>query len=164
MSGNVRNPKGWPGIKDHAHKGGTKTVIGKLVNSISPLKNRQSSQANINPNSAGAKIVGFDNAPDKIKRSLENYYSFVSWALNRPKPTKELSEIAKLEGMMAILESNLNNAIERLGEGQQLTDKDRKDMFLMKDTLVAIHEMKYGKKQLNINTDLKDIRDLMFEE
>ncbi|KKK72434.1 hypothetical protein LCGC14_2903920 [marine sediment metagenome] len=91
-------------------------------------------------------------------------HNFVNWALQRKNPTRDLSEIAKLEGLMNVMEANLNNALERLGEGKTLTDKDRKDMFLMKDTLVSIHEMKYGKKQLNVNASYKDIRNLMFEE
>ena len=112
-----------------------------------------------------AKVVDFDKStPEATKKSLEAYHNFVNWALNRKSPTKELNEIAKLEGLMSMMEANLNKALERLAEGQALTDKDRKDMFLMKDTLKDIHEMKYGRKQVNVNADLKDIVDLMLEE
>ena len=140
---------------------GPKTPIGKLVNSMHSV-NVNNNFAEINPDGAAAKIVKFDES--KINESLKNYHSFVAWALNRPSPTKELSEIAKLEGMLYILEVQVSKALEREKDGNELTDKDRKDLFLMKDTLKDIHEMKYGKKQLNINGDLKDIMDTMFEK
>lgn len=145
---------------------GPRTQIGKLVTSVARFKYKPvSKQSVVNPKSMAAQVVDFDNTtPEATKKSLEAYHNFVNWALQRKNPTRDLSEIAKLEGLMNVMEANLNNALERLGEGQALTDKDRKDMFLMKDTLVSIHEMKYGRKQLNVNASYKDIRDLMFEE
>ena len=34
----------------------------------------------------------------------------------------------------------------------------------MIDALEKAHKMKYGEKKVNINADLKDIRDAMFDE
>ncbi len=152
-----------PNIKD-APKPGPTSEVGKLISSITKFKNKPV-RSQVKPTSKVAQIVGFDNStPEALKKSVESYQNFVSWALNRKSPTKDLTEIAKLEGMLTVLEAQLNKTLERLGEGKEITDKDRKDMFLMKDTLVAISEMKYGRKQLNVNASYKDIRDAMFEE
>lgn len=160
----MTRPVGNPNIANTPNTGPT-SPVGKLVNSINKYKNKPvGNQAVINPDSIAAKVVDFDKStPEATKKSLEAYHNFVNWALNRKSPTKELNEIAKLEGLMSMMEANLNKALERLAEGQALTDKDRKDMFLMKDTLKDIHEMKYGRKQINLNTSYKDIRDAMFE-
>ncbi len=162
----MTRPVGNPNIANTPNVGPT-SPVGKLVNSINKYKNKPvGSQAVINPDSMAAKVVDFDKStPEATKKSLEAYHNFVNWALNRKSPTKDLTEIAKLEGMMAALEAQLSNAVEkRLGEGKELSDKDRKDMFLMKDILKDINEMKYGRKQINLNTSYKDIRDAMFEE
>jgi len=154
-------------IKNTPNPGPT-SKIGKLVSSINKFKNQpphDASNTQINPDSMAAQLVKFDDStPEALKKSVEAYHNFVNWALNRDSPTKELSEIAKLEGMLTIMEAQLSKALERLAKGKETTDKDRKDLFLMKDTLVSIHEMKYGKKQLNVNTSYKDFRDLMFDE
>ncbi len=161
----MTRPVGNPNIANTPNPGPT-TPVGKLVNSINKYKNKPvGMQAVINPDSMAAKVVDFDKStPEATKRSLEAYHNFVDWALNRRNPTRELTEIAKLEGLMSMMEANLAKALERLGKGEALSDKDRKDMFLMKDTLKDIHEMKYGRKQVNVNADLKDIVDIMLEE
>lgn len=161
----MTRPVGNPNIANTPNPGPT-TPVGKLVNSINKYKNKPvGTQAIINPDSMAAKVVDFDKStPEATKRSLEAYHNFVDWALNRKHPTKDLTEIAKLEGLMSMMEANLAKALERLGKGEALSDKDRKDMFLMKDTLKDIHEMKYGRKQVNVTADLKDIVDIMLEE
>ena len=135
------------------HTGPT-TKIGKLRNSMHALK----TGASIREDSTVAKAVGFDKTKDK----LQAYYNFVSFVLDQP--IKSLSEIERMEGLLAVMENNLMDLIKKQEEGQSLTDKDRKDMFLMKDTLVELHKLKYGEKKLNITASYKDIRDLMFEE
>ena len=132
------------------------TKIGKLRNSMHGLKNKN--QPQINPDSMAAKAVGFD----KTKEKLQAYHNFVSFVLDQP--IKSLSEIERMEGLLGVMETNLAKVIEKQEEGQDLTDKDRKDMFLMKDTLVELHKLKYGEKRLNVTASYKDIRDLMFEE
>lgn len=161
----MTRPIGNPNIANTPNPGPT-TPVGKLVNSINKFKNKPvGTQAIINPDSMAAKVVDFDKStPEATKKSLEAYHNFVDWALKRKHPTRDLTEIAKLEGLMSMMEANLARALERLGKGEALSDKDRKDMFLMKDTLKDIHEMKYGRKQVNLNTSYKDIRDAMFEE
>jgi len=142
---------GNPDIKDHAHKGGPKTKIGKLKVSLQP-------NATPSVDSIAAKAVGFDGTKEK----LQAYHNFVSFVLGHP--IKTLTEIERLEGMMGMMEINFNKIVERLEKGEELSDKDRKNMFLVKDTLVDIHKLKYGEKKININADLKDIRDLMMQE
>ncbi len=137
---------------------GPKTVIGKLRNSLHAVKSSQPHITQVNKNSLAAKAVGFDGTKEK----LQAYHNFVSFVLGQP--IKSLSEIQRLEGLLAIMETNLGEIIKRQNEGKPLTDKDRKDMFLVKDTLAELHKIKYGEKRININTDLKDIRDAMFEE
>ena len=141
-----------------AKLGGPKTKTGKLVSTMNTIKPTTIA----NPESMVAKASGWDNS--NISQSIRNYHSFVRWALDRKNPSNELSEIVKLEGMLEVMEVNLSKVLEKLEEGKTMTDKDRKDMFLMKDTLVDLHELKYGKKQLNINASYKDLRDVMFEE
>ena len=149
-----------PNMGDVAKKfaTGAKTPIGKLKQTASRIKPYTT---NISPESMPAKAVNFDNStPEKTRKSLEAYHNFVSWVNNMPK--RGLDEIAKLEGLLAIMEANLAKSIEKLGEGKQLDDKDRKNMFLMKDTLVELSKIKYGEQHVNITADLKDIRDMMF--
>ncbi len=133
---------------------GPKTKIGKLRNSMHGVK----SGLQVNPNSMAAKAVGFD----KTKEKLQAYHNFVSFVLEQP--IKSLTEIERLEGLLAVMETNLNNTITKLEEGGKLDDKDRKDIFLMKDILVDLSKIKYGEKRININASYKDIRDAMFEE
>lgn len=133
---------------------GPTTKIGKLRNSLHSFKYGSS----IRKDSPVAKFVGFDGT----KKKLQDYHNFVSFVLDQP--IKSLSEIERLEGMLAVLEKNLTEVIERQDAGQPITDKDRKDMFLMKDTLAELHKMKYGEKRLNVTASYKDIRDAMFEE
>ncbi len=149
---NIKEQKPWE------KSTGPKSKVGKLIISSNSLK----SGASIKSESTIAKASGWDNS--NIKESLKNYHSFVDWALNRNHPTKELTEIARLEGLMQVLEASLSRILDKLEKGEGTSDKDRKDMFLMKDTIVAIHEMKYGKKQTNINASYKDIRDRMFPD
>ena len=166
----MARPVGNPNIGEISKEKSTgpKTPVGKLISSVARFKNKPPRSAflsEISPDSMAAKVVNFDNStPEALKKSIEAYHNFVNWALQRKSPTKDLSEITKLEGMLHILEAQISKALGRLAEGKELTDKDRKDLFLMKDTLVSISEMKYGKKQLNVTASYKDIRDLMFEE
>ena len=138
---------------------GPKTEIGKLKNAAHLVT---SAYKNINPDSMIGQVVKYDNStPEKTKKSLEAYHNFVSWVNNMSK--RGLDEIAKLEGLISMMEINLAKAIEKLGEGKSLDDKDRKNMFFMRDTLVEISKIKYGEKHFNVTAELKDIRDMMFE-
>ena len=136
---------------------GPKTKVGKLRNSMHGIK-FTSNPKYINPDSMAAKAVGFD----KTKEKLQAYHNFVSFVLEQP--IKSLTEIERLEGLLAVMETNLNNTITKLEEGGKLDDKDRKDIFLMKDILVDLSKIKYGEKRINVNASYKDIRDAMFEE
>lgn len=149
--------QGNPNIAEEGKKSTPpKTKIGKLRNSLHALK-YVNGAGQINPNSMAAKAVGFDGSKEKLKA----YYDFVCFVLGTP--LKTLTEIERMEGLLAIMEKNLVEILQKQAEGKPLTDKDRKDMFLVKDTLAELHEMKYGKKQINVNADLKDIRDAMFD-
>ncbi len=149
-------PGGNPDIVNTPNVGPT-SQIGKLRNAMHGTK-VQSNPKYINPNSMAAKAVGFDGTKDK----LQAYYNFVSFVLGHP--IKTLTEIQRLEGLLAIMETNLGEITKRQNNGEPLTDKDRKDMFLVKDTLAELHKIKYGEKRLNVNASYKDIRDAMFEE
>ena len=150
------NNPGNPNIKD-APKPGPTTKIGKLKTSLNSLK-RGEVAAQINSNSMAAKAVGFDGSKEK----LQAYYNFVSFVLGEP--IKTLNEIQQLEGLLATMQGGYFELVKKVEKNEPFNDKDRKDMFLIKDTLIAIHEMKYGRKQINLNTSYKDIRDAMFEE
>ena len=151
--------KGNPNLKDEK-KVGPQTKIGKLRNSLHPIKYKNKSALKINPESMAAKAVGYD----KSKESLQAYHNFVSFVLEQP--IKSLNEIERLEGLLAMMEISFSKVLTRLEAGESLSDKDRKEFFLMKDTLVELHKIKYGEKKVNVNIDgdLKDIRDMMFEE
>lgn len=137
---------------------GPKSTIGKLRCSLHSYNPNTPHITVVNPDSMAGKAVGFDGSKEK----LQAYHNFVSFVLDQP--IKTLSEIERLEGLLAIMETNLGEITKRQNEGGGLTDKDRKDMFLVKDTLAELHKIKYGEKRININTDLKDIRDAMFEQ
>lgn len=151
----VRNPEGNPNLKDEI-KTGPKTKIGKLRNSLHGVKRKNCTV--INPESMAAKAVGFD----KSKERLQAYHNFVSFVLEQP--IKTLSEIERLEGLLAMMEISFSKILTRLEAGESLSDKDRKDFFLMKDTLVDLHKIKYGEKKVNIEIKYKDIRDQMFPD
>ena len=136
------------------NQNGSNTKIGRLKQSLSGVS---PITVNVNPKSMAARAVGFDGTAEK----LQAYHNFVSFVMGHS--MKSLSEIERMEGLLAIMEANLSEIIKKQEEGESLTDKDRKDMFLVKDTLTQLHEMKYGKKNININADLKDIRDAMFD-
>ena len=107
----------------------------------------------------GGKAVGFDGSKEK----LQAYHNFVSFVLGQP--IKSLSEIQRLEGLLAVMEINLNNTITKLEKGEKIDeDKNRKNIFLMKEILVDLSKIKYGEKKININASYKDIRDAMFGE
>ena len=154
---NAGRPGGNPDIANTPNPGPT-TKIGKLRNSVHSVKQSTPNITIINPDSMAAKAVGFNGTKEK----LQAYHNFVSFVLEHP--IKTLSEIQRMEGLLAVMENNLMNLIKKQEDGESLSDKDRKDMYLMKDTLVDLHKIKYGEKRLNVNASYKDIRDAMFEE
>lgn len=146
------NPEGWKGIKDHAHKGGPKTEIGRLRQTAGKIK----PNTPINPDTLLAKASGYN----KIEKNLEAYYRFVSF-INKT-PTKTLTEIKRLESVLSVLEANLPTILEKVEEGKEIRENERKNLSLMKDIIVELNKIKYGEKHVNIHADLKDIRDAMF--
>ena len=148
-----KKPVGNPNIANTPNIG-PKTQIGKLRCSL----HRVNTGLQVSKNSMAGKAVGFDGSKEK----LQAYHNFVSFVLGHP--IKTLSEIERLEGLMSLMEANLSKAIEKLEKGEELSDKDRKNMYLVKDILVDLNKIKYGEKRININADLKDIRDAMFEQ
>ena len=148
-------PGGNPNIREISKLStGPRTEVGKLKNSVVRVTTGQQ----ISPDSRASRAVGYDGTKGK----LQAYHNFVSFILGHP--IKTLSEIERMEGLLAVMQTNLMDIIQKQEEGKGTTDKDRKDMYLMKDTLVELHKLKYGEKKVNINTSYKDIRDLMFEE
>ena len=154
-------PGGNPDIKNYAHLGGAgaKTMIAKLKKSLKrPGRNPEKYPPKVNPNSMVGKAVKFDGS----KEALQRYNNFVNFVLSQP--LKTLTEIQRLEGVLAMAEANFTKILDKLEKGEELSDKDRKDMFLVKDTLVDLHKARYGEKKLNVTASYKDIRDAMFEE
>lgn len=137
---------------------GPRSQIGKLRNSLHSYNPNTPNITKVNPDSMAGKAVAFDGSKEK----LQAYHNFVSFVLGQP--IKTLSEIERMEGLLALMETNLGEIAIRQDKGESLTDKDRKDMFLVKDTLAELHKIKYGEKRLNVNASYKDIRDAMFEE
>ena len=151
---------GNPDIREISkHSTGPTSEIGKLKATLSRYKTiPKISKPLISKDSMAAKAVGYDGSEEK----LQAYYNFVDFVLGRS--VKELSEIQKLESLMAVLEMNLVKLIERISNGEEMKDPDRKNMFLMKDILVDLNRIKFGEKHVNINADIKDIRDMMFDD
>ena len=133
---------------------GPKTRIGKLKSSISHYKYGSQSRP---WESLAGEVVKFDNS----KKKMEAYHAFVSWL--KQQPMRTLNEIERLETLLGVLEINLSTIIAKQEKGKELTDDDRKQMLLLKDTLVDLNKIKYGEKKINIHADLKDIREAMFE-
>ena len=144
---------------------GPVSEIGKLKISVNPIKHfKKGSSMNQLGTSRVTKLmesagIDFSKAGDAIeKRNL-----FIIWL--KGKTTQELTEIARLDGIIEILETDMTmRVMKKLEKGVALTDADVRLIRLLKDCIASVNEMKFGKKNININASYDDIRKLMFGE
>ncbi|MHA1827935.1 MAG: hypothetical protein ACTSX6_04725 [Candidatus Heimdallarchaeaceae archaeon] len=103
--------------------------------------------------------IDFNKATEAIK--LRNMFEIWYKGLSG----KEITEIRRLENTIQILETDATmRTMRKLQKGIPLNDLDIKLIRLLKECLESSHKMKFGEKRVNVNADIKDIRELMMEE
>lgn len=151
-------PGGNPNIREISKKStGPKTEMGKLKVSMNAAKTLDQAK-------------GLDKAIEetgiKFKKTGEAVAlkkMFLSWF--KTKSGKELTEIEKLEEVITILEADSTARVMRkLEKGLPLDSSDLKEIRLLKECLTASHELKFGKKNINLSASYNDIREMMFGE
>ncbi len=136
---------------------GPKTETGKLKTAMRGLQN-------------GARSKKLDKVLEelgfKFKKTSEAITlkkSFITWW--KSKTGKELSAIDKLEEVITLLEADTSvRVMKKLEKGIPLDEDDVKIIRLLKDCLSTVHELKFGKKQLNVHASYDDIRKMMFDD
>lgn len=105
----------------------------------------------------------FSQMPEEFKLRgdrLKVYRLFCNWVSQFSE--RELDEVAHLENLRGVLESDVaNRTVDKLKAGEVLDEGDRKMLLLMKDLLVDMHKIKFGEKKVNVSVGYKDIRELM---
>lgn len=151
-------PGGNPNILEISKKStGPTSDIGKLKVSMNSVKSCGDSKV-LDKILKEAGIT-FKKASEAI--SLKKL--FISWF--KSLSGKELTEIDKLDEVITILEADTaNRVMGKIAKGIPLDEDDVKLIRLLKDCLSTSHELKFGKKQVNIHGDFDDIRKLMFGE
>ncbi len=138
---------------------GPKTEMGKLKVSLNSLKNLNKlgkSDFKQLMEEAGVDFSKTEEAIEKVN---------IFKALISSKESKELTEIKRLEGMIQILNTDMSvRLMKKLEKEIPVDESDIKLIRLLKDCLSTSHEMKFGKKQLNVNASYKDIREMMFDD
>jgi len=143
---------------------GPKTALGKFRSNLNKIK-------------SGSVLV--NNKNSKTRKTFEKFgvkFSTAQKAIEDMQVFKDLydslgaNKITELESMydlINILKTDLaTRAIDKVASGIPLDEDDIKQMKLLKETLESTHKMKYGTKHinLNLNKDIKDIRQQMFDE
>ncbi len=142
---------------------GPTSEIGKLKCSLNAIKHH----------GAGRKIQKSKPPPvERMMREAGVDFSKAAEAIEKrnlfeifikSKSTAELTEIQSLDGIIQVLDTDMSlRVMDKLEKGLPLNDFDMKLIRLLKDCLSTSHELKFGKKKVNLNTDLDDIRKLMF--
>lgn len=81
------------------------------------------------------------------------------------KNAMELREIIELENMFCLLKGTTEDVLyKKLMNGSELSPSDIAKFKLFKELLVELHTLKHGQKHVNINANLKDIREIMWGE
>ncbi len=136
---------------------GPKTAIGKLKASMKGLK----SGARSKELDKVLEEVGFKF--EKTSEALSLKKVFITWW--KSKSGEELTAIDKLEEVINLLEADTTvRVMKKLEKGTPLDEDDAKLIRLLKDCLSTSHEMKFGKKQLNVHASYDDIRKMMFDD
>lgn len=151
-------PGGNPNILEISKKStGPTSEIGKLKVSMNAVKSGGDSKV-LDKILKEAGIT-FKKASEAI--SLKKL--FISWF--KSLSGKELTEIDKLDEVITILEADTaNRVMGKIAKGIPLDEDDVKLIRLLKDCLSTSHELKFGKKQLNVHASYNDIRQMMFDD
>lgn len=151
-------PGGNPNILEISKKStGPTSDIGKLKVSMNSVKSGGDSKV-LDKIIKEAGIT-FKKASEAI--SLKKL--FISWF--KSLSGKELTEIDKLDEVITILEADTaNRVMGKIAKGIPLDEDDVKLIRLLKDCLSTSHELKFGKKQLNVHASYNDIRQMMFDD
>mgnify|MGYP001594513347 CR=1 FL=1 len=84
-----------------------------------------------------------------------------SW-INSMKST-ELHEVIELENLALFLKQTESQRIwQKIHNNQELTKTDLEYVRLISDIIINLHKLKHGERRVNINTDLKDFREMVF--
>ncbi len=146
--------------KGHNYWGHPKTEMAKLKkclskrgdNPVKPLRNTKIMKL--------MEEAGVDFSDLERCRKIRNIFEI--WL--RSKSDEELTEIQRFEGVLHILENDMTvRSMRKLEQNRILDEDDIKLIHLYKDALAASHELKFGKKKINVNASIKDLRDLMFK-
>jgi len=140
------NPKGNPNIADaYAKSTGPITDVGKFRTSLNSYTGNDTNESR----------------QRKIPQEVKNLYV---WFKNLTKEDREF--LFEMQGIYDILKVNIQNSglRQKVESGELLTRAERDQINMMMEALEKAHKMKYGEKRVNINADLKDIRDYMFDE
>ena len=144
-------------------KTGPKSDMGKLRASLNSTKRTGAGRAIIKSKPSKVRImmeeagVDFSKAGDAIeKRNL--FEIFI-----KSKSTEELTEIQRLDSVIQVLDTDMAmRVMKKLEKGVGLSEADIKLIRLLKDCLSTSHELKFGKKKVNLHADYDDLRKLMF--
>ena len=110
------------------------------------------------------KFTGHDSNPWRSKRIPKQVTELFTWYKALTKDDKEF--LFEMKGIYQVLKANLVNSsfTEKILSGEKLTRTELEQFKLMVDIMDKAHKIKYGEKKININADLKDIRDVMFQD
>lgn len=149
-------------------KTGPTTEYGKLKSALRGLKPLGTLKKNNNLN----RMIEFGTDSGEARKILnelfrkskynasKRYNLFVLWL--KAHTTKQLREIVELENIYWLVQDKVAvSLINKTIEGKPLTPADIEQMKFLKDCLETLHNLKFGKKQVNVNTSFKDVRDLM---
>ena len=101
--------------------------------------------------------------PDGITPDPAAYRGDLLMNFIKSRKGTELVEIIELENMLRLLKGDEQRKIwMKIATNEDLTNGELKMLSLIKDLIVDLHKLKYGEKRVNINTDFKDIREMMF--
>ena len=135
-----------PNIKSEAHKGAAaRTPEGAMRVKLNSWRDSDVNEARRR----------------KIPQTVIDLYN---WYKGLTKDDREF--LFELKGIYEVLKGNLQNSkfTEKIESGEALNRTELEQIKIMIDALEKAHKMKYGEKKVNINADLKDIRDAMFDE
>ena len=136
---------------------GPKTEIGKVKNSLNAVRSGATSKLL----DEAIELVGIKFK--KASEALAVKTVFAAWW--KSKSGEDLTEIAKLDQVIQILDSDMSiRAMGKLEKGIPLDEDDIKLIRLLKDCLSTSHELKFGKKNLNVHANYDDIRKMMFDD
>jgi len=143
----IAKPKGNPNIREISKLStGPKTELGKFRSSINAYKGHDS-------NEWRNKQI-----PKKV-RELFSWYKGLS--------VHERDFLFEMKGIYEALKGNLQNNKEfadKLLSGEPLKSSEREHIKLLIDSLDKLQKHTHGEKKVNINVDVRNLRDSLFED